>query len=653
MSNLPNNFEQHRLNALKSLHEKARLSLKHQNQHNFNNTNHLYSLNYQSGNNAQVNTNYQNHGQYYGHNNNNQFASNSNYSQYNSNSHFNNTVVSSHQYPYQLNHSQVISLAPSTQANLSAFTQTNAVPGSTYRPSTGSGFDNNKNIPPSTYPSSQNIPSTSLAALAEQSLYTPLVSVSENDVSSITETSKSLPVKKKDAKTAINDILALGYNYYDLIALGGISPQFLDTIFPEIKFEIQQKHESLPSTKDKPQEPLKSVSPAAASVLRDSTKSPITPSILTPVPQISAVPSQGTSTPVPSSNKHINKKVKFGSNRWEKCLNITISDSEDSDDEFGSNMKRKLPLSRNTSQMNISEQIRLLKEKINKAEQVRIQTPPATDQPVNVSVTPSKSLSPGTLSSNSSDNLTKEIANLKKTPSINAPTSPSRVHTPAPNSDKDLRIIKSKLAEAHNILDQYQKDRESLLVEKTQCEVQLKSMNMEKHEQELTELKSLLDQKLKEHIARRIEVATVKANLEAVEIRMKAINDSIEETRKSISSLDLKTVSNVPVNVDSSIDSDGSDNNNRLTKKSNNNSVETNSKPVNMGSGHSFSVSKNTRMKSADFFDTEILTYEHQEPINSESSSSGDSPNSERRFNSDIEDLVENGKKFRNIPFVS
>lgn len=631
MSNLPNDFEQHRLNALKSLHEKARLSLKHQNQHNFHNTNHLYSLNYQPPNNH-VNTNYHNHGHYHGHNT-NQFGSNSNYSQYNSTTPFNNTLVTTPQYPYQRTLPQVSSLA-SSQANFSTFSQSTTRPSST-PPSTVSAFDNIKNIP-----------SSSLAPLADHSFYTPSLSLSENDLNPITESPKCLPVKKKDAKTAINDILALGYNYYDLVVLAGISPQFLDASFPEIKFEIQQKQNSLASAKDMPHVSSPSVSPTF--LLRDSAKCPVTPSILTPGPQSSTLPSQNTSSLVPTTtSKHIDKKAKFGSNRWEKCFNITISDSDDSEEEFASNMKRKLPISRNTSQMNISEQIRLLKEKINKAEQVRIQTPPATDQPANVSPAPSKSLSPSTSScSNSSDNLTKEIASLKQSPSLNAPTPPTNVHPSMPNSDQDSRIIKSKLAEAHNILDQYQKDRVSLLVEKTQCELQLKSMNMEKHQLELTELKNLLDQKLKEHIARRIEVATVKANLEAVDIRMKAINDSIKETRKSISSLDLKA-NTAPINVDSNIVSDAD--NDQITTKSNNENVETNTKPVNVGSGHSFSVS-NTRMKSADFFATEILTNDHQAPLNSERFSSGDSPNSERRFNSD---LVENGMKLRNIPFVS
>lgn len=553
MSNFSNNLEQRRLDALKSLHEKAQLTIKkNQNQHSSFQRNIPHNV-------VLTNKNQ----------NNNAIRKNGYSSNYDNN-------------PYRLyNTPNPQSQVVNHQSSFSGAYQNenNQNSASAFHPTNNANDASSSNIVPAL---------TESASSALNNTSDALGSNAKSDISTI---------KHKDVKTAITDLLSLGYNYYDLIVLAGVSKQFLDDLFPEIKFDPKPK-EPVSSTIHNPS--FSNISPAQSFATLNRAAS------LTPQP-----PSNSPSTQyvVPTVNnsqnnlaKHIQKKLKFGSNRWEKTLNIVLSDSEDSScDESELAAKRKMISNTqdDSSKIAINEQIRLLREQINKAEKERFRpSPQVLSSSVPSTATQSKSQSPAIISTPGGDDNAKSKSLEPQLQPISLATVSSNPALLDSSNSNSWLAVKAKLAEAHQTLHAYEKDKNDILMEKEKFQTQLKDIQMDKYEEELKALKNLLEVKIKQHIERRTEASIIKANLEAVSIREKVVEDSIEETKKQIMLLDMEELVGRPSSVD------GSSSSNENTETLNTDVLQKENEPRNecqKPENERFLI-KNTRNTAASFF---------------------------------------------------
>lgn len=633
--NKPPNLEEMRLLALSSLHEKAQKTIErksiqrnapypHQQQRPFNGQ---PTRNF-NNNHDHVNRNYRNFNQ---RNNGNAYSSKS-------------TLGKNYQVPGNQNHlaPNELSLIPrGPQSSNPTYNSNNFVGNNFNRNKNSGNFGNDihrNNL--LNYGSSNNISSISgnepinhYAPDSSPSPETSTFTAHDEGLGNYSESSSPAPKLKGiyfmfpffffiiiqltiynlDAINAVSDLRSLGYNYYDLIVLAKVNPDFLSDHFPDfvppkllkrdlneinsnsspeipdnsltsvinppsnentrssppVSQEIPKGFSSISSNISSSDSTTKQPLPKVLDKITDSKISPV-PIPINPMPTVHKIPSKVTSTLSHfPTNHHVAKKMKFGSNRWAGTINIIISDSEeDSDNEtdiekptnsYGSSSqssKRQTPTPQ--SQNVSSEHVKSLVEKISL---LRQQIQKISSSKTNPSVKESKFPSHNTLSP-SIDNQ-----------SPNSPSTPVDLCTPSSSvslkDNEPLKILNQNRSNSNNdtvkaLSDQLDIQREKLeqsinekgavLQEKNGYIGELAKLNVEFHERELNELRAALEKKTKEHMERSIAVATAKTRLEAVTFQEKIINETIAQLEKDISLNEKKIQESVVSIQDQSID---------------------------------------------------------------------------------------------------
>lgn len=312
------------------------------------------------------------------------------------------------------------------------------------------------------------------------------------------------------------------------------------------------------------------------------------PSASTPqLPKSSTIPKPtlplvGTSSHAPAfAYKHAKKKIKFGSDRWSHSMVIAISDSEDSDNEDGTSRSLRATQFHTTtatptsSQSSISvasgqtalmEKIRLLQQRIEKAESSKINTPlqtgsstpssrmntpPSSGKVASARVNPkghlvasspipsSKSSIDGGGSSPASRNTTKALA-----------YNPQSKTSPAQPISTVNSLLLGHLKSQRESLDSYSKDQELISKKKQECLAEIESIDLNKVEREVQELKIAFERKMKEHLEKKILAATAKAKLESLLVQESGISNIISQLKSSIAVTEEKvSYESIPIST--------------------------------------------------------------------------------------------------------
>lgn len=346
-----------------------------------------------------------------------------------------------------------------------------------------------------------------------------------------------------------------------------MNPKFLEDHFPHLKAGVMKRKYGTIEKDTAEVAPISSSPVIVASNTQTPTPNPVVSvntsslqvSKQVPKPITSSIPISFPHTSQSYHDAHVDKKVKFGSNRWANSLNITISESEESESDSGhaKNMSSTPNGKSDVSALPLSEQIRILREKINRAEKSGSQsprpstpnTPPEKDKDIPQRVIPT---APRALSSSQTTIIIPTRKEVKAS-SIALSSSPPELISSHKSLDenkasdinnKDV-MYQSQIDGTRKLMEYYLKDKETIIKEKENHILQLKSINMDKIETELQALKIELEKKMKEHIEKSVAVATIKAKLEAVEVREKAIDEFIIDTKKTIDSLNKKKAKNL------------------------------------------------------------------------------------------------------------
>lgn len=341
--------------------------------------------------------------------------------------------------------------------------------------------------------------------------------VNENDIEIIDE--KSFLQSIKACKSAVYDLKSMGYNFYDLVALAGVSPQFLAENFtvPSNLLKNKRKHEDEESSPLNLQ--VSNLEPKKLKPSPPSTKSPPISNTITSSPQspiFAASQSQENRQP---------SYMKFGTNRWAESVDIIISDDEE--DEMITKKSLESVKSQATSQpgtplayngsskpQNILEQIQKLKEQIARAEK---------ENPKINSSTPNLNTS------------TLNTPNFANTPeSLTRTTSPI-LHLEPDTTTLKLNELQQKLEVEMNALNVLENDKIKIVEEKDIISKQLQELSLDTLQAEIVQLQALIQQKIQEQ-KEKIKLSTVlKAKLEVANLRETSLSNLISEVNSRIS----------------------------------------------------------------------------------------------------------------------